>query len=777
MPDRLEFSDVVDVAAASYISHMSQPDFKEKFWQPDDKKDIKHQNDRMYDLVTYEKLVRTFSNEILKNSKAHDNAERIVIPREYKYATRMKTGRVYVKGFGVQSLSRKLRKIFTGKYLVDYDIKNCFPTILSNMVKGYNKQFPDDTLAQPNLKSYINHREDHLKNFSKHEFLVCLHSDRLVSNKKDHFKSKPDGFWTDSKFLKDFHREKSVIFDAFLHNKQFFDHYKKRNSGLTTTNDKNPISSIVSKMLCIEENDIIQSVILPEHKEVVPMFDGYMVPIEEKDKYDFLLALPKSHPISWDIKNNNTDDPDFIEYSYDKDKISPYEEQKVEFEKKVSKITAGKTEYLVQSININNKPIFCTLTEKQMEQKYRDYGTEGASAFITQWLDDPHKKTYDGIVFNPYGEGKTDPTPERYFNTFHPFPYKIKPDLADAVNFKVEDLVGEAGDWNEDWKTIKPFLHYMHYGIADSNKEYFDYMMKWLAHIVQKPDELTKVSPSIQGSTGVGKGILAANIIPALLGEEYCVSTSKIQEILPEGNNCFNASMKGKLFINFNETGGIDVKKSIEQLKHQIDSPFNRIRELYKEVFTEINRINIMTTSNQNSASECQIDCRRIFAIICGCYMKGNQDFWKKYTDWLRSDGYELIYNYLMRINLDKFCAEKDRPKTEVFLELQEANTPPQALWLQDLRDDQYDTWTHIIYEEKSCLFVSRMAWIKQYKQYATDMAMLPDNWKKKSMLLDMCLKGIVCKKGFQKEINGVLVRGDLFCRKSISKYLSEHNL
>ena len=118
--------------------------------------------------------------------------------------------------------------------------------------------------------------------------LVCLNCDEIKTNKKE------KGFYTKNDFLKALHLEKMIIYNSLLKNCYHI------SRSIQTDNELNPISSIINKLLCEKENEIIQSVI--KSKICIPMFDGFMFPIEEKENYDYLIK--EKGIIQWDYKDN-----------------------------------------------------------------------------------------------------------------------------------------------------------------------------------------------------------------------------------------------------------------------------------------------------------------------------------------------------------------------------------------------------------------------------------------------------------------------------------------
>lgn len=101
------------------------------------------------------------------------------------------------------------------------------------------------------------------------------------------------------------------------------------------------------------------------------------------------------------------------------------------------------------------------------------------------------------------------------------------------------------------------------------NQNKIDYILKWLAFVVQHPESRNSTALQISTVQGIGKNILS-NAICTYLGETFSLSNAGIEHIL--GN--FNGGMDNKLFVVINE---VDTKdKEADKLKSIItDSELN----------------------------------------------------------------------------------------------------------------------------------------------------------------------------------------------------------
>ena len=290
------FVDKINIAGCAYLMTMDFNTFVSKYssgWDNNlDKEDINS-------IENYYRIVNSNCRKWFSWRK--DGCEYIEIEQEYILGKNNKCseGLIYVKGHGIQSLQHNIRKVLTGKYYVDIDIKNCHWNILLTMIEQYNDEYDDDAIKYTYIKEYCLNRNKVLKdeNKTKHDLLCLLNIDK---------------YKTSSKFLKKLNREKMTAYEAFTDN----DHYMKKYGNVETVNEVNPISSLVNKLMCINEQRIIDEAIKQEHSHIVPMFDGFMLDIEYKDIYqhELINLCPRDSLIQWDFKSNICVDDDFHEF-------------------------------------------------------------------------------------------------------------------------------------------------------------------------------------------------------------------------------------------------------------------------------------------------------------------------------------------------------------------------------------------------------------------------------------------------------------------------------
>ena len=642
------FNDKISVKNAKYIYNLDFNTFKSTFW---DKDEIDESN-KKWDLKVYFNCVRKFCQEVIREQK--ENKPFSIIKRNYHYTGNNKAGRIYVNGFGIQSLQNKLRKFLTGDYLLDIDIKNCHYNILYKIVEKYNETH-ENKLSYVYLENYCKNRSDVLlqNKLNKMTLLVCLNSDEIKTNKKE------KGFYTKNDFLKALHTEKMIIFNNLIKNTNYFNNIK-------TDNELNPISSLVNKLLCEKENEIIQSVIKSDI--CVPMFDGFMFPIEEKEKYDYLIE--EKGIIQWDYKENliNIDTSDFKE-----ENSKDYETLKKKFEKDHCFIY-DPTVFVKKIKNVNgiNQDVF--FDEKKLNTilaPLKILNNEGKEIpFFKEWIEDETRRYYECMDFNPYTKKELDITPNHVYNSFNEFESSI-------VEYKETDV---------EW-----FKKFLKDNLADNHELSYKYLLNYTADLIQRPYNNNKVSLVLKGDSGIGKDTFIETI-ERLFGKtnNYVFRTANIDDILPK--NGFNSGLKNQLLVQFNEVEGKDSNEAKERIKDHITRGQNIIQEKYINAYKQKNLAHIIFCSNNNSPVSFAYDERRFALFKCGSNNKGNTKYWNEIYDNINDKNkMNQLYSFLLNHDLSKWNAADDRPKTKAYMIAVSNAIPHHIRWLKELFIDDLE--------------------------------------------------------------------------------------
>jgi hypothetical protein len=336
-----------------------------------------------------------------------------------------------------------------------------------------------------------------------------------------------------------------------------------------TTNQKNPISSCINKVLCSIENGILQSAITkfasPETNMCVPMFDGFMT---DKD----LNKIAKG--VTWIRKEWA---PLKVPDSFDESQADEYETCKERFEEMAFIIE----EPLMWSMH--NKFIpeadFKTRSKvfKYMQQD-PDTGREKKKGIFDQWISDETHRCFRTVASEPFHPNESDPTPSDVYNEATPFAFDYIP--AEKRN------TGGALDM------LKHILAHL-----TTEDEGAEYVLKFIADTFQTPRSNPQVMIVFKGHVGgVGKDTVN-KLLHALLGATYVGSVGDMNLVF----GTYNSVLDGKLLVQFNECESKQGHSLWNQIKDQVTADQNCIREKYLPNKWQTNNCRIVVSSNNQN--------------------------------------------------------------------------------------------------------------------------------------------------------------------------------
>ena len=627
-----------------------------------------------------------------------------VIDTEYKYSTNLKTcGRIYVKGFGVQSLKGVLRGYLVKDYYDDYDMKNCHPTLLLWLMKRY---FP--TLPRTKLTEYVNNRKVVLERESlqKTQIIVSMYMSKPIK--------------TSNQFLKELDKEFKIIQNTLFTEKLGGDLEKYET--LKGLKKKNAKASFLSVVLDCIENDILQKAAnVYEDDMCVPMFDGFLMRKghKEEDVINKLNNVSRDYGIEWVRKDHDDGfEPHEDEYQ---DRSMNYDVVKADFEKEHlmimspcifirEKIVDGKRTY-----SCYNKQDFMNVVAPY---KYCEYNAEGERVehkFFGRWLEDPKRRQYDSIEFIPKKEVR-----DTVYNTFNGF------------------NINEETKCEYDENAVKIFTDHIDF-LVGYEAEAKDYLIKYLAHLIQRPYELPAVALLFKSKQGFGKDKLL-DIMASILGRDYLHRTANVEDIF--GN--FNADAKDKLIIQLNELEGKDGFANKEKLKNFITETSTTINDKNVKKYTQNNYARVIIMSNNANPVEIPVDDRR-FAVFQSHYQKPSREYFNNLVQ-IEDSPNKLasLYRFLSNVNISHFDLRNQRPKTKAYKNMRENSQNPFYPYLMDNFEGEKYKYTFISSKTRKGnghVYIKSKDLLDSYRNHLDD---INENWRRvdfkimKTMLLEL---------------------------------------
>ncbi len=203
-------------------------------------------------------------------------------------------------------------------------------------------------------------------------------------------------------------------------------------------------------------------------------------------------------------------------------------------------------------------------------------GTKGVIANF--WVD-PKTRVYDATAFSPL------PTP------------------ATTLNFWIGSTVTPAAG---NWSTLKDFLLHI---ICAGDQTSFQYLIRFLAHMLQRPEEKPGIMIVLLGAQGTGKGAFF-NLLRSVWPRTV-LFTPDVDQVI----GGFNAALERHYIVCLDEAFFSGDKKAIERLKSLITEPVCRIEQKYQPSRTIDSYHRLFAASNHEHFANIERDDRRFLFL------------------------------------------------------------------------------------------------------------------------------------------------------------------
>lgn len=197
------------------------------------------------------------------------------------------------------------------------------------------------------------------------------------------------------------------------------------------------------------------------------------------------------------------------------------------------------------------------------------------------WLRHPQRRQYDGVVF--------DPTP----GARHPELYNL------WRGWAVEP---RKGDWSKMQRLIRDVL-------CRGDQASYDYVVRWMAHMVQHPSRPAEVALVFKGRKGTGKGTLCRSLAELAGRHGYHVTSPD------HFTGRFNEHLADTILLFVDEGFWAGDKKAEGQLKGLITEKTLTFEGKGKPIVQGPNQLHVVMASNEDWVVPATADERR-FAVF-----------------------------------------------------------------------------------------------------------------------------------------------------------------
>jgi len=276
--------------------------------------------------------------------------------------------------------------------------------------------------------------------------------------------------------------------------------------------------------------------------------------------------------------------------------------------------------------------------------------------FFPYWTDDARIRSYKEMKFIPNQEN----VPPGVLNVW--------------PGFKAERHSTTPGEVQDIDALIGPIRRHILYVLTNQNEEHCDWVLDWMANIVQRPHVRTEVPLVISGKQGVGKGIIFDFFREAVLGTNI---SSQIQNPGQDLFSRFANKHVDKVFLQIDEGEGM--AKYADQLKNIITTKtINYELKGISPLVTE-NYINIVITTNHERPVLIESSDRRYALFKASDVFLKDDGYYLQLANHLqRTDVARAFFEFLKSRDLSRYPGnfQKSRPLTEYYMQARAASIP-----------------------------------------------------------------------------------------------------
>ena len=253
------------------------------------------------------------------------------------------------------------------------------------------------------------------------------------------------------------------------------------------------------------------------------------------------------------------------------------------------------------------------------------------------WLGHSARREFDRVVFAP---GLEVP---RAYNLWQGFAYEARPG-----------------------KLHESFLEHLRTNVCSGKETYFQYLVGWMARLIQKPGQQGEVAVVLRGGKGVGKSFVAREF-GKLFGRHYLHISNPSHLV---GN--FNSHLRDVIFLFADEAFYAGDKKHESILKTLITEDTIQIEAKGVDVETSPNFVHLMMASNDAHVVRASGDERRFFVLEVGAERQQQASYFGAIAGDLKAGGYENFLHFLLTYDLSNYNV-RQVPRTAALLDQQES--------------------------------------------------------------------------------------------------------
>ena len=324
-----------------------------------------------------------------------------------------------------------------------------------------------------------------------------------------------------------------------------------------------------------------------------------------------------------------------------------------------------------ETITFSSQADFRALYATRNTLVFEEDGSSHNVPLANQWWGHQKRRQYAGLVFMP-GKPREVPPPKGgpypYFNLFGGWPIEPKD-----------------GDCSKFWKHVRDVI------CAGDETRYL-YVRRWMAHAIQRPDEMPGTALVIVGEPGTGKGTLATTF-GELFGKHF-THVIQMDHLLGK----FNGHMSESILVFADEVTWGGNKQNECVLRGMVTEKTMVIERKGMDSITCASFRRFIFASNEDWAVAICKNDRRYLVLETSSDFRGNTAYFEELRAHMANGGlqalmYDLLHEDLSNFNVRK-KPEGGAAEAAMFVLSQ---TGPARFWYEFLYEATEDLWPKVV--------------------------------------------------------------------------------
>lgn len=247
----------------------------------------------------------------------------------------------------------------------------------------------------------------------------------------------------------------------------------------------------------------------------------------------------------------------------------------------------------------------------RLEQTYAKVLVSGKIKYIRR--KEPLTNWMDSISFHQYESRTEKEIRQTWMRKTIPYTDVVTDFSSPGVSGSSFNLFnGFATNPSNTGVDISIIYSHIHEVLCSGDEKISSYLLDWIAHMFQKPEDVSGIAPVFISKQGAGKGILVEHLLGRIIGDNYFATIGNSAMI----TNQFNSIIEGKLLLNIDEASFSGNHQEAGVLKYYIGNDNVTITRKGLEGYKVKNRIRIIFSSQHDTAVRVEKSNRRYFVPL-----------------------------------------------------------------------------------------------------------------------------------------------------------------